>query len=331
MEQLKNNRWVVLLVGVILIFICAATVWVSNGVRPSYAEAASVGMGACELTDIAFDEVLHPEFIARPTAWVQKESRTANVSADKKIQSSDSATDKKAVSSNQTQKSQSQKSKTNKQTEVSSNVSDQPKTKTTQSKSKSDKKTAATPSVSAQKSASAVQADVKKDKPAQTGKAVQTAAKEAGSSQTPPNQIFFTTTALLSQDQASQATWTYALADEEVLLLQRIVMAEAEGEPYAGKVAVANVVLNRLRSANYPDTIRDVIYQRYQFSPVQNGRFDRVVPSGDSVKAVAEALNGRKEVPDDTYYFVSLELATDMTVPNTRTPVKKIGHHTFFK
>ncbi|WP_246369676.1 cell wall hydrolase [Saccharibacillus deserti] len=327
MEQLKNNRWVVLLVGVILIFICAATVWVSNGVRPSYAEAAGVGMGACELTDIAFDEVLHPEFIARPTAWVQKESRTATVSADNKTQSPDSATDKKAVSSNQTQKS-----KTNKQAEASSNVSDQPKTQPIQSKSKSEPKTAATPSVSAQKSASAVQAEVKKDKPAQTGKAaVQTAAKETASSQTPPNQLFFTTTALLGQDQASQATWTYALADEEVLLLERIVMAEAEGEPYAGKVAVANVVLNRLRSANYPDTIRDVIYQRYQFSPVQNGRFDRVVPSGDSVKAVAEALNGRKEVPDDTYYFVSLELATDMTVPNTRTPVKKIGHHTFFK
>ncbi|WP_046213101.1 cell wall hydrolase [Paenibacillus wulumuqiensis] len=146
-----------------------------------------------------------------------------------------------------------------------------------------------------------------------------------------PTHLYFTRTKLLSQSNKSQATWTYALSDKEQLLLERIVMAEAEGEPYEGKVAVANVVLNRLRSANFPDTIKDVIYQRYQFSPVTNGRFERVTPNADSVKAVHEALEGRKEVPDNTYYFVSLSLATDFDIPNTRTKVEQIGHHTFYK
>ncbi|WP_322902981.1 cell wall hydrolase [Paenibacillus campi] len=154
---------------------------------------------------------------------------------------------------------------------------------------------------------------------------------DASVSNTTPTKLYFTRTKLLSQDNHAHATWTYALSDKERLMLERMVMAEAEGEPYEGKVAVANVVLNRLRSANFPDTIKGVLYQKYQFSPISNGRFERVKPNADSIKAVREALEGRKEVPDNTYYFVSLSLATDFSVPNSQTVVKKIGHHTFYK
>ncbi|MNP59576.1 Spore cortex-lytic enzyme precursor [compost metagenome] len=114
-------------------------------------------------------------------------------------------------------------------------------------------------------------------------------------------------------------------------MLRKIVMAEAEGEPYEGKIAVANVVLNRLRSANFPNTIYKVIYQKYQFSPVANGRFDRITPNQDTIHAVNEALNGRKEVSDDTYYFLSLQLADDLTVHRTRSASVTIGNHSFYK
>ncbi|WP_068615117.1 cell wall hydrolase [Paenibacillus tuaregi] len=147
----------------------------------------------------------------------------------------------------------------------------------------------------------------------------------------PPKQIFFTKTALLKPEDQAKSTWKYALSDEELLLLQKIVMAEAEGEPYEGKVAVANVVLNRLRSANYPDTIKEVIYQKHQFSPVRNGRLKRVKPNKDTVRAVTEALYGRKEVSDDTYYFLSIKLASDLTVARTQKKTKQIGNHTFYK
>ncbi len=108
-------------------------------------------------------------------------------------------------------------------------------------------------------------------------------------------------------------------------------MAEAEGEPYEGKVAVANVVLNRLRSANFPDTITDVIYQKHQFSPVANGRLKRVTANEETIKSVNAALHGQKEVPDDTYYFLSLKLAQDLTVHRSKSLVKKIGNHSFYK
>ncbi|MGD0032441.1 cell wall hydrolase [Paenibacillus illinoisensis] len=156
-------------------------------------------------------------------------------------------------------------------------------------------------------------------------------AKAAAAVTTPPQKLYFTRTELLNQEDSKLATWSYSVSDKELLLLQKIVMAEAEGEPYEGKVAVANVVLNRLRSANFPDTIYKVIYQKSQFSPVANGRLKRVVPNEDSVKAVNAALNGQKEVADDTYYFLSLTLADDLTVARSKKKVKTIGHHTFYK
>lgn len=156
-------------------------------------------------------------------------------------------------------------------------------------------------------------------------------AKSQAESLKPPTTLFFTRTKTLTQDQKDQATWTYELSAEELLLLQKIVMAEAEGEPYEGKVAVANVVLNRLRSANFPDTITEVIYQKHQFSPVANGRLKRVNPNEETIKSVNAALHGHKAVQDDTYFFLSLKLAQDLTVHHSRTFVKKIGNHSFYK
>ncbi|MBU5671235.1 cell wall hydrolase [Paenibacillus brevis] len=147
----------------------------------------------------------------------------------------------------------------------------------------------------------------------------------------PPDKLFFTRTELLSPAEQEDAQWSYALVDEELLLLQKIVMAEAEGEPYEGKIAVTNVILNRLRSANFPDTIKEVIYQKSQFSPVHNGRLNRVTADEETIAAVNEALNGRKEVTDDTYYFLSLKLASDLTIAKTKDEAKAIGNHTFYK
>lgn len=147
----------------------------------------------------------------------------------------------------------------------------------------------------------------------------------------PPQVLYFSRTKLLSQEQKNEATWSYTLSQADIRLLQKIVMAEAEGEPYPGKIAVANVVLNRLRSANFPDTIKDVIYQKRQFSPVANGRLKRVTPDKESIRAVNAALSGVKEVSDDTYYFLSLKLAQDLTVHHTRKYAKTIGNHTFYK
>lgn len=142
--------------------------------------------------------------------------------------------------------------------------------------------------------------------------------------------VYFTETKVLPYEQKENATWKYKVSKDEMYLLEKIVMAEAEGEPYEGKLAVANVVLNRLRSSNYPDTIHDVIYQKSQFSPVSNGRLKAVEPNEDCERAAKEAIQGIKAVPDDTLYFMNIKIATDQTVNKTKKKVKKIGQHTFF-
>ena len=117
----------------------------------------------------------------------------------------------------------------------------------------------------------------------------------------------------------------------DIEMLERIVMAESGGEPYLGQIAVANVVLNRVKSNRYPSTLEGVIFQKSQFSPVSKGVIRGRAPNESVKKAVAEALRGRMIVAEDTLYFVNPVLATDQTVPRTKTPVKVIGSHTFYK
>jgi len=121
---------------------------------------------------------------------------------------------------------------------------------------------------------------------------------------------------------------TYSRTDVE--WLERVVMAEAGGEPYEGQVAVANVVLNRVK-AHFGANIYEVIFQKGQFTPAANGTIYRVVPTASVKKAVAAALNGKKVVDNDVLYFINPKIATDMTIPKTKTFVTKIGNHCFYK
>ena len=82
-------------------------------------------------------------------------------------------------------------------------------------------------------------------------------------------------------------------------------MAEAGGECYEGKLAVANIVLNRLNSGKYGNTISDVIYASGQFSVVRNGALDRAIsngPNSESVQAAADALSGTNNVSEYTSF-----------------------------
>lgn len=95
-----------------------------------------------------------------------------------------------------------------------------------------------------------------------------------------------------------------SLADVD--LLARLITAEADGEPYAGKVAVGAVVLNRLNNDDFPKSIQDVIYQydygTYQFEPVMNGWIDKPA-SSQSIQAARDALNGLDPTNGALYFF----------------------------
>ena len=98
----------------------------------------------------------------------------------------------------------------------------------------------------------------------------------------------------------------YELSEEDYDALLRLVEAEASGEDIKGKMLVANVVLNRVESSSFPDTVKEVIYQRHngraQFSPVATGKIDRVAVSDETVEAVERALCGEDESCGALYF-----------------------------
>lgn len=130
-----------------------------------------------------------------------------------------------------------------------------------------------------------------------------------------------------SSDSASQASSdTLSISAEEKDLLARVVHAEAKGESFEGKVAVAHVVLNRVEHDNFPNTIREVIYQPRQFQPVTNGAIYQRADA-DSIKAVEEALANRSDTKGSIYFY-NPRIATSSWIFSRET-VKVIGNHVF--
>ena len=92
---------------------------------------------------------------------------------------------------------------------------------------------------------------------------------------------------------------------EDAYLLAKIAMAEAEGEDVEGKALVILVVLNRVWSGKFPDSIPEVIFQDGQFSPVSNGRFDRVEPDSECYEALELIQLNKWDESQGALYFES--------------------------
>ena len=126
----------------------------------------------------------------------------------------------------------------------------------------------------------------------------------------------------------------YKVTDADQTLMAKLVQAEAQGEPYAGKVAVATVVLNRVDyQAEFPNNVHDVVYETYDgshyaFTPVQNGEINKAYGT-DSMKAVKEALTFRGQ-GNGSLYFYNPKTATSTWVASRPVTVV-IGNHTFAK
>ena len=111
-------------------------------------------------------------------------------------------------------------------------------------------------------------------------------------------------------------------------LLARLIYGEARGEPYTGQVAVGAVVLNRVRSSKFPNTIAGVIYQRGAFDVVSDGQIN-MAPNSTAIKAAKDAINGWDPSYGSIYYF-NPSTATNKWIwsrPHTVT----IGKHRFCK
>lgn len=132
----------------------------------------------------------------------------------------------------------------------------------------------------------------------------------------------------LAEDEAGlEADLPYT--EEELELLAKITMVEAGYETYEGQLAVANVILNRVKDPRFPDTIRDVIYAPEQFPPAHNGLLDRAVPNESVWKAVRAAAAGENNV-EGAVYFHNPKVSSGRFW-NSLTEVAKIGNHRFLK
>jgi N-acetylmuramoyl-L-alanine amidase len=120
------------------------------------------------------------------------------------------------------------------------------------------------------------------------------------------------------------------ITSEEKELLARLVTAEAKGEPYEGKVEVATVVLNRVEHEQYPDTIKEVIYEKRQFQPVDNGTINKPAIK-EAEKAVNEAIALEREGEgNDSLNFYNPDVV-DSNWHESKTVTAEIGNHVFTK
>ena len=113
--------------------------------------------------------------------------------------------------------------------------------------------------------------------------------------------------------------------------LSRIISAEAKGEPFAGQIAVGNVVLNRVRSSQFPNTVKGVIFDtKYgtQFSPVSSGTIYNT-PTSSAVMAAKICLEGYS-LSTKMIYFYNPKIATSSWIGRTRPYIMTIGNHKFY-
>ena len=112
----------------------------------------------------------------------------------------------------------------------------------------------------------------------------------------------------------------------EVYLLAKTIYAEGRGEPYVGQVAIGAVIMNRIRSASFPNTISGVVYQKGAFTAVDDGQIN-LTPNETAMKAARDAINGWDPTGGALYYY-NPAVATSAWIFDRQT-ITVIGKHIF--
>ena len=134
------------------------------------------------------------------------------------------------------------------------------------------------------------------------------------------------TAAALGMSLATSSSTSSSSSSGDLYLLARLVHGEARGEPYKGKVAVAAVVLNRVKNSSFPNTIAGVIYQRGAFDAVSDGQIN-LTPDNESIKAAQDAMNGWDPSNGCLYYYNPATATSKWML--SRPVLLKIGRHAF--
>lgn len=140
--------------------------------------------------------------------------------------------------------------------------------------------------------------------------------------------IFFNLVFAIQTKPQSSTSTTVASGDDMVELLARLINGEARGESYLGQVAVGAVIMNRVKSPSFPNTIAGVIYQKDQFSSVKDGNFDSAIAEDSTVyMAAQEAINGM-DPTNGSLYFYNPKKTKSKFLFSLKT-VATIGNHVF--
>ncbi|NLL00740.1 MAG: cell wall hydrolase [Clostridiales bacterium] len=136
---------------------------------------------------------------------------------------------------------------------------------------------------------------------------------------------------------ADKSSKVHVVTKEEVKMLEQIVEAEATGEDIIGKILVANVIFNRMADDEFPDKVKEVIFQKvgddYQFSPISDKRYWSVKVTAETKEAVQRAING-EDHSEGALYFMARRIARKSSAKwfdNNLQWLFKHGEHEFFK
>ena len=124
------------------------------------------------------------------------------------------------------------------------------------------------------------------------------------------------------------STSTSGQSSADVNLLAKLIYGEARGESYVGQVAVGAVVMNRIKSSSFPNTMSGVIYQKYAFTAVSDGQIN-LTPNETAKRAARDAMNGWDPSYGAIYYY-NPKIATSSWIFSRKTTVV-IGNHIFAK
>ena len=133
-----------------------------------------------------------------------------------------------------------------------------------------------------------------------------------------------------SEEDGNKSYAASASSTSDLQLMARAINGEARGEPYEGQVAVGAVILNRVKSSSFPNTIAGVIYEPGAFKAVSDGQINVPIAEDSTVyKAAQDALNGWDPTGGAIYYF-NPDTATNKWIWS-RPLIKQIGKHRFCK
>ena len=125
---------------------------------------------------------------------------------------------------------------------------------------------------------------------------------------------------------SSQNSTVGGYSSSDVYLLAKTIYAEGRGEPYTGQVAIGAVILNRVRSSQFPNTVSGVVYQKHAFTAVSDGQIN-LTPNDTAMRAARDAINGWDPTGGAIYYY-NPAVATSAWIFDRQT-ITVIGKHVF--